>query len=204
VVVLFIFVGNFGVSKVIGVRSQITSAQNSEATLTQKLNLLQTLSTTASAGAPVAASAVPDANPALSVISQLKTLALQNGVVITGIKSTSGVSASSGMSEAAISFAVDGAIPSVFDFLAGTATVAPIMVVDKITIAEALGSIKADVSVKSYWADFPKTIPSIDAPVTDLTAAEKKTLTTVTGLTQPAFTQVTASQEGTNPNPFGQ
>ena len=204
VIILFIFVGNFGVSKVIDVRTQIQSANASQATLTQKLNLLQTLSGVASSEAPLAASAVPDANPTLSVISQLKILALEGGIVLTGIKSTSGVSTTNGMNEAAISFTAEGAIPSIFSFLASTAKVAPIMIVDKIAMTEASGSITTDISIKSYWADLPKTIPSVDAPVTDLTVTERDTLTKVVSLTQPSFTEVTPSQGGTNPNPFGQ
>ena len=188
VIVLFILVGNFGISKVLGVRAQIQLANTSLKTLTQKLNLLQTLSSIVSSGAPLAATAVPDANPTLSVISQLKILALQQGVVISGIKSSGGTSAANGMNTASISFTADGAMIQVFSFLAATSKVAPLMVVDKIAMTEALGSTRADISVKTYWANLPKTIPSVDAPVTDLTTSEKETLT----------------KGGANPNPFGQ
>lgn len=204
VIVLFIFVGNFGISKVLGIRMQIASAQDSQAVLTQKLNLLQTLSPTAATAAPVTASAVPDSNPTLSAISQLRILALQGGIAISGIKSTSGISAINGMNEASVSFTADGTLSQIFSFLDSTRTIAPILVVDKITLTEAVGSVNAGITVKAYWAALPKTIPSIDAPVTDLTSSERDTLTKVVGLTQPSFTQVTPSQGGINPNPFGQ
>jgi hypothetical protein len=204
VIILFIFVGNFGVSKVMGLRGQIQSAEALQATLTQKLAILQTLSATAASAAPLALGAVPDTNPALSTISQLKILALQEGIVLSGIRSSSGVSSTNGMNEASIVFSADGTLPKILSFLNDTAKVAPIMIVDRIAMTESLGIVRAELGVKSYWAELPKTIPSVDSPVTDLTASEKATLTKVSALTQPIFTQAVPSQGGTNPNPFGQ
>jgi hypothetical protein len=203
VIILFIFVGNFGISKVLGLRGQIQSSEALQATLTQKLTILQTLSATAASGSTFALNALPDTNPAISTIGQLKILALQEGIILSGIKSSGGVSATSGMNEASITFSADGALPKILSFLNDTTKVAPIIIVDRIAMSESLGTIRAEIGVKSYWADLPKTIPSIDSPVTDLTASEKATLSKITALTQPIFAQAPASQGGINPNPFG-
>jgi len=87
VIILFALVGKFGVTKVIEIRSKIVAAENSVATLTQKLNLLQTISSTVASGAPLANSALPSQNPSLAVSSQLKTLAGQDGVLVSSVKS---------------------------------------------------------------------------------------------------------------------
>jgi hypothetical protein len=204
VIILFAVVGNFGVSKVLKVRSEIESAQNTEQTLTQKLNLLKTLSSDAALKSGIVTSAVPDSNPSLTVSSQLKTMAGVNGVILSAIKSSVGSVNSSGLNDVNITFSVEGARQQVFSFLESVAKISPITITNKISISEVMGLVKADINVKSYWADFPKTIPSVTTPITDLTTAEKEILANISGLTQPIFTEVTPSQGEINPNPFGQ
>jgi len=205
VLVLFISVGKFGVSKVIDIRSQIKSAQFTESVLAQKLNLLKNISSVVSVGAVSAASAVPDSDPSLTVILQLKTLAMQNGVVVSAIKSSSGMESSSGLNQAAISFTADGVRSQLFDFLTGIAKIAPVTIVDKIQMNETFGSEEADIGVKSYWAGFPKTMPSVDSPISDLSQSEKETLSEMSGLIQPTFTLLSLPKSSeVNPNPFGQ
>ena len=204
VIIFFIFVGKYGISKVTDIRSQIESAQSSEMVLTQKLSVLQTVSSMAESGARASSLAVPATNPSLIVVSQLRNLAAGNGVILSAIKSTTGASTASGLNQAIISFTVDGARPQVFSFLSGIDKIAPISLVDKIRITESGGGLRADIGVKSFWAEFPKTIPSVTTPISDLTPAEKETLTKILGLIQPSFTEVTAAQGEANPNPFGQ
>lgn len=203
VIVLFLLVGNFGVSKILGVQAEIDSAQKSEKTLTQKLSLLQTLSTDAVLRVNVVGSALPDTNPALTLISQLKNVALANGVFMTTIKSSGGSANTTGLNEANISFSLEGTRDQIFTFLTAVSGISPITIVNNVSINESLGSLKADVSVKSFWAVFPKTIPDIISPIDDLTANEKRLLTKISGLTQPKFTEIAPTSE-VNPNPFGQ
>lgn len=204
VIILFVIVGKFGIAKVIGVRAEIASAQETERTLTQKLSILQTLSPDITLKANLVASALPEGNPTLAVISQLKVLAASQGVVLSSVKSLAGVQNSSDLNATTVSFSLVGLKPQVFAFLNEIPKIAPITIVDKIRVTGNVGSITADISVKSYWADFPKTIPSVTDPITDLTASDKDVLNKVSGLTQPTFIKVTPSQEGVNPNPFGQ
>ncbi len=203
IIILFLAVGNFGVSKVLGIRDQISSAQNTEKALTQKLNLLQTLSSEVSLKSNIVSSVVPDTNPSLTVISQLKTLAVGYGVVVSAFKSAGGSGSSSDINQATVTFNIDGARAQVFSFLTDIAKIAPITVVDKIKISEIAGNMSGDIEVKSFWVDFPKTIPSVTSPVTDLTAEERAILNNASSLIQPAFTELTPMQGGINPNPFG-
>jgi len=204
VIIFFIFVGKYGISKVTDLRSQIKTAQNSETILTQKLNILQTISSTAESGARAASLAVPATNPSLIVVSQLRNLATGNGVIISAIKSTMGAASVAGLNQAIISFTVNGTREQIFKFLSSIDKIAPISLVDKIRMTEGGGVLQADIGIKTFWADFPKTIPPVTTPISDLTPAEKETLTKILGLIQPNFTEVTAAQGEVNPNPFGQ
>jgi hypothetical protein len=203
VIIFFIFVGKYSVSKVTDLRSRIESAQNSEMILTQKLNVLQTISATAESGARVASLAVPATNPSLIVVSQLRKLAIANGVVLSAIKSTTGEAVTTGLNQATISFTTDGARSQVFSFISSIDKIAPISLVSKIEITEGGGVLRADIGIKTFWADIPKTIPSVTTPISDLTSAEKETLTKILGLIQPTFTEVAPIQGVGNPNPFG-
>jgi hypothetical protein len=97
-----------------------------------------------------------------------------------------------------------GARAQIFSFLSEIAKIAPITLVDKIKISETGGNVTATISVKTFWVDFPKTIPSVTSPVTDFTAEERQILTNIAGLTQPSFIDVGPSQADINPNPFGE
>lgn len=200
--ILFLVVGKFGVSKVVSVQAEITSAEKTEKTLTQKLNLLKTLSGDSLSKSKFVTSAVPDANPSLTTISQLRVLAATNGVTLTGIKSSVGALDTGGLNESIVSFSLEGGRTQVFAFLAGLSTISPITIADKIKFSETGGVTKADLNVKSYWAVFPKTIPSVTTPITDFTADEKIRLAKISSLIQPVFISITPSTE-VNPNPFG-
>jgi Tfp pilus assembly protein PilO len=206
-VVLFILVGSFGISEISGEMSAIKSAENDQNVLTQKLNLLQTLSQTVAEGSSSVTFALPDTNPTLTALSQLKLLAGTNGVILSKISSRGGTVDSFGLNEVPISFNVNGTEPQIVSFLTSTAGIAPIVILDKINSTQKDTGMEAIINARLFWSPLPQTIPSLTQPVTDLTDAEKETLAKVTGLTQPVsmntFQEATTSS-GTNPNPFGQ
>ncbi len=203
VVILFLVVGKFGISKVSDLRKQITKAGKDKDVLTQKLKVLETVSDTLSQGSTISAAVMPDANPSLVVISQLKILGSASGVFIGNIKTGGEIKDESGLSRVDVTFDVSGARPQVIAFLKGTANLAPIMVVSKLKIAENGGGSIANVSVSSFWAAFPKTLPSITDNLTDLTPAERTILIDVSKLTQPIFINISAGEGVGKADPFG-
>jgi len=205
VIILFLSVGKFGLSKISEIRTEISAGNNSVATLTQKLNVLKTLSATAAEGSILAATALPDTNSSLIIMSQLKSLAATQGVTISGVKSATGPLNPSGLGEVDVTFTVDGPRGNVFAMLAATANISPILILDKVKISESAGSVRADAMVRSYWAPLPKEIPAVNKPITDLTESERKILTSIQSLTQPVFTNVAPSEVfGFNTTPFGE
>lgn len=204
VIILFVLVGGFVVPKVVEIRTEISSAESSQNIMTQKLKLLQTFSSTASLVTSAADTAVPSTDPTLEVIPQIRTVANVNGIQLSSIKTSGGQASDVGLNQSVVSFIAQGTRQQIFSFIDGLTNVAPIIVIDKITITEAAGSDNADITVDSYWADLPKTIPSIDAPLSELTQTESDTLKKISALTQPGTTSFTPQTEGFNPNPFGQ
>ena len=204
VIILFALVGKFGVSKVQSVQSEIKTAQKTEKTLTEKLSLLKNLSGVISKTG-MANSALPSSNPSITLMGQLKNEAIMNTVILSGIKSNASADPS-GLSAASVSFTVAGTRNQIFSFLNGLTKIAPITTINTIQITEQGGGTEAEISLRSYWADLPKTIPSVTTPIEDLTADEKRLLSEVSNLIQPSFSQIELSPSLTdiNPNPFGQ
>ena len=202
VAALSVIVGKFGFGKISDLRGQIALSRKDNTTLTQKLNLLTSISETAETGAIASVTALPSTNSALAVISQLKILSSQNGLIMTNMRGAGEAKDNSGLSRADVSFDVSGARVQVIAFLKGIAGIAPITLVDKIKINELGGVARATVSVKSFWAAFPKTLPALNQPLSDLTSSEKKTLGDISKLTQPGFINIPPSEISGKPDPF--
>lgn len=193
IIVLFIILGQFGFGKISQIQNQISTAENENKVLTQKLDILRNVSEIGEAGADSVVAALPESNPSLFVWSQLKNLASTEGVTISELKASNPNIGTTGPSSANILFTLSGTRDQIKSFLGKISMFAPIAVVDKIKIAEsAPGASTATITVKSFWAPFPLKIPAISDPITALTSEEQQTLQEVSNLIQPTINIVPA------------
>lgn len=202
VIVLFALVGKFAIAKAVDYNNQIKVLEKDRNTLTEKLSLLKIVADSFSEGATTVSLALPSQNPSIMTISQLKNLSAQTGIAMLGMKAGAEVKDNSGLKRVDISFEVDGAKPDIIEFVNKIKTISPITIVDKIKISEVNGATRANVTVKSFWADLPKTIPNLTQQVTDLTDKEEQTLMEVSLLTTPSFFVTEASEENVIADPF--
>jgi hypothetical protein len=197
-------VGKFGMAKITALRSQITDAKQTENILTEKLSILQSFSKSSENSLSMITPVLPVANSSVATTSQLKSLAAQNVIVITSLKSGSSSKVASGLSYADITLEVTGSKLAITNLLNGVAKIAPISQVQKIRMSENGGMASANIVVRTYWADYPKTIPSVTQSITNLSNSEKQLISQLSGLTLPMFS-VTPSAEGEmNTSPFGE
>jgi Tfp pilus assembly protein PilO len=202
VIILFVIVGKFGFGKIVEIRDQIKKTQNDQQVLTQKLDVLRNIEATGEKSSNIAVNALPDTNPSLSVISQIKILSGKIGLTVSEIKAGSPGVNSSGLSQVNVSFKVIGPREQVESFVTEISKIAPITIVDKIKISESTpGTSMGNISVKSFWAPFPTKIPAVDKAISDLTSQEQQTLQSLSELTQPIFTDIPAGEGGRN-DPF--
>ena len=205
VIILFILVINFGLPKIIDVRSQISSAQTLNTTLTQKLSILLSFAQNpAINNVNAAVTALPKTNPSVVVISQLKNTTSCCGVIVSNIKSSASATGGTALQIINTNFQVVGTRDSVINYLKNVELIAPISVISSVKINENGGLTSANVSLLSYWAPYPATIPSVTQPITDLTSSEKLILSQISSLTQPTVVQGLPAESGVNPAPFGQ
>lgn len=204
VIILFLFVGKFGVGKITGLSTKIKDSKRTQTILQEKLNILTSVSQTAAVNAGRVVYALPESNPTIAALSQLKNLALTNNLILKEIRSSNSSSDTS-FSSVNISFSVEGARDSILAFINSIKTVAPIMLVSRAQLREGQDIAKADITVSSFWAGLPSSIPPVTQTVSDLTASEKEMLIELSQLNQLVYTSTnSATSSDINLAPFGQ
>lgn len=204
VILLFVFAGKFAFSQIQKINSQIKETKKTQSVLSQKLSTLRSVSQLTVSGTNAAITALPKSNPSLQVVSQIRNLASSNLLLIQDVRSSASDKSSSQIPHVTTSFNLVGSKEAISAFIKGIDSIAPISFVDKVSLTQDGGAFAANISIKTYYAPLPSTIPTITQPVTDLTASEKELLNQISGLTQPTLNlPVTATVSGSNPNPFG-
>jgi len=201
VLILFAFAGRFGVDKISEMRTKMQTLQNNINALSSKLTILEAVSSSQSQ-TNVVLSALPSRNSSIVVVSQLKILAGEQGVTITNIKGGAEIKDPNGLSRVDITFDALGARPQIMAFAGSIGGIAPLTLLDKIKINESGGGVRANISVKSYWSELPKSLPSITDQVGTFSNEEKDTITEIAKLTQPLFIELPASDTGGKSEPF--
>jgi hypothetical protein len=205
VILLFLLVGKFSIGQVANLKSEINKVKKTESVLNKKLSTLLAVSQTTTLGANAALSALPKSIPSLQVVSQLKTLASVNQVVLNNIKaSIVGSTDPSDLSYLNTAFDLSGSEEQILQFIKSIDTIAPITLIDKMSLAENGGLYTANISARTYYAPLPTKIPTITQSVDDLTSTEKVLLTQISNLSQSEVVEpVYASGSAVNVNPFG-
>lgn len=201
VVILFVVIGNFGIGRINLLRQEISQARNDQATLTQKVETLKTITTVAETGSQAATAALPGANSSIAVLSQLKTYSLKNGVFISNLKSGDEIQDTNGLSRVDMSFDVTGLKAGIIAFLQDLQGAAPVVLVNSVKLTESAVETRGTVSLRSYWASFPTKLPAVTDQVLGLTNDEQATLVKVNALSQPQFVKLPPSVGG-RLNPF--
>lgn len=202
-IILFVIVGNFGVGRVLELRAQIDQANIEKNILADKLNTLRSLAPNLATSSEISSIALPEKNPALVTLSQIKNLATQNVVALSNIRTSSSAGGTASLLSTSLSFEVTGPSQGIISFLNGVHNIAPITIVNKIKLNETGGTTQAEVTVSSFWAALPTQIPAVDQAVNTLTPDEQTVLNNLSSLTQPQFSNLSPSQAG-KADPFAQ
>lgn len=205
IVVLIFVVGKFGISQIGNVRKNISDLNKTELTLTEKLNILKTVSQLSDTGSTAAVTALPEANASLSVLSQIRTIAAKENLTISEIKS-SGADSSGGdnIFSTSISFTLAGTRESIISFVKAIDTIAPLTFVNGFDLSESGSASTANISLKTYYAPLPSTIPTVTQAVTDLSESDKKILSDLGTLTPPSIGEALTPSTVENLSPFGE
>ncbi len=201
-VVLATIVFKVGIARIGTQRAELQKATKNETILAQKQQVLQTLENSILSYADTVIIAMPDKNPSLIALSQIKILAERNTVSLGNIKIGSRVKDKSGTFKTTILFEVEGTLFQVLDYLISTKSFAPLSVIDRVDIAQAGGVIRASVSMSVFWVPLPTKLPAISEPVRELSANETNLITELSSLEQPLFSQLLPAAPSARIDPF--
>ena len=182
-------------------RQETAVARQNENALSQKEGVLRTNQGTIPTYVNTVAASLPEKNPALSMTSQLRNLALSNGISLENIKIGSSVP-SGGLSEVDITFGLEGTPPQVIAYLNSIKNLAPVSTVEKAKINQSALGTRVDVTVRVYYSPFPEKLPSLTEPVRELTEDERNVLNRLSALSLPAFSDLQPQPAGARENPF--
>ena len=204
VVVIAILLANFLLGRIGELNSKSSVDLDQQSQLQQKLESLQKIDPTVLSESANAYLSLPDKNPAVYVISQLKKYASEYGVTLTKINISGSGSPQAELSSASVQFGIEGEYQKVVDLIDRLSQTAPIMSIDRVKITQSsLIGAEAQGTLNTYWAPFPKTLPSLTESVSNLTEDELAALEVLTSLEQPSFGELPpASSASARANPF--
>lgn len=182
-------------------RQDVAVARQNENTLSQKEGVLRSNQGTIPSFVNTVAASLPEKSPALSMTSQLRNLALANGIILENIKIGSAVPSGS-LSEVDITFGLEGTPQQVVSYLNSIKNLAPVSTIEKAKINQSALGTRADVTVRVYYSPFPEKLPSLTEAVKELNEDERNTLNRLSALSLPAFTDLQPQPAGTRDNPF--
>ncbi len=200
--ILLIVVYQIGISRINSQKAKLQKAERNENILNQKQQVLQSIESEVLAYADAVSVAMPDKNSSLTVISQLKSIAEENGVSLNNVEVTNPSKDKNGLSKTILSLEVEGVLVQVLSFLSEMGNFAPLSTIDKADLTQAGGVIRATVDLAVYWAPLPTKLPAISEAVNELSADESALIIEFSNLKQPTFTEVLPDLPSERVDPF--
>jgi hypothetical protein len=200
ILVLGVVVANFLLSKVSSTLAFTHEQETQNQVLKDRLSTLQELSEGIRTSVNIAALAIPDQNPSVLIVSQLKSIAGTYDIVLSNLTINAlGLEGTDGQ-VVTYDVAFEAAAPdyeSVSLFIDNLSKVTPLVNLSSLEITTATGAVSAEVKLIGFSSPFPSALPALDAPISGLTPEETDVLNTVGSFVHPNVIDQVAPQEFT-------
>jgi len=200
-IIVALIVGQIGYGKISEQNSQIKSLKSDITKLTTKESVLQKVEENVENQVDSVTMALPDSNPAIIVVSQLRGLAGEWMMLLDNI-TVSGESKDKQMNAATVNFDVDGDLTMMLSFMTRLETLSPIVKIQTLKISTSDEIARATASVRSYWSEYPTKLPAISEPVNELTEKQIGLMNQILQLKIPQFYTITPSSPVERADPF--
>ena len=198
---IFVFAIKTGINKISSQRAQLKTLQRTENTLLEKENILKEAQTDILTHFRFSGIALPNENPSLVTLVQIKNLAAGFLLPLDEIK-ISGTGLGEGASNIGFSFKVLGDLEQIILFLKDTSTLSPITTIDKVELSGMDNITSADVKLKTFWLAYPEKLPSVTDPVKKITDNEIAVIEEMAKLIPPAFSNLSPTGPFERSTPF--
>ncbi len=202
-----VFLANFLYTRITQILAETAQQDTKNNILEGRLATLQALSEDIKEGANAVTFAIPDKNPSVLILNQLKSLAGDNNILLENISiSSQPLAEETGLVSYTISFEAQASSTQILiDFVDGLSSVTPIINISTLEIKSGLASdVTATLGLMAYSAPFPEQLPALEEPLVGLSPEEQSVLDTIQTFTRPeVFTSGDpATQVVPRENPF--
>lgn len=201
--VLSVFAVRTGIDKINQQRRELKVTQKAENTLMEKESELRSSASKNPSLVTPATMALPDSNPALMVISNMKTLSASKNVIIEDLRvSGGGSSDKSETSRLGITFSVSGEFVEALSFMKETKNYLPIIRTQRLTIKVNGDIANIDAIASSSSSAYPDKLPLMTEPIDKITYEEYEILNELVQKQPPVFFELNPTGPVSRPNPF--
>ena len=201
-VVISVFAVRTGMDKIARQRRELKAAEKMEMALEEKaVELTSNVGVLIPLVTP-ATMALPDTNPSLIVISNFKSLIENKDIELEDFRVSGGGGGDVELGTLNIPFSLKGDFIETLAFLKDTKNVAPIIVIDRLSVSVKEDTAQIDASAKSYWASYPEKLPPVTQPIDKITSEEMALLQELTTKRPPAFFELDPMIPSYRSNPF--
>lgn len=191
-----------GWDEINGQASELKVLRLEDKVLLEKQSILSEIQGNILAQADLSLQVLPDQNPALAIISQVKTLAFERGLILTKINAGAETEEENGFSKVDVTVEMQGTPSLVMDYILVLKQIAPLVNIGKVNITGAAGSTQATLTITGYWSALPSEIASVSSPINDLTQEEVDLLEEFSGRLFPTFVVSAPQEPAIRENPF--
>lgn len=200
-IVCFLFATKIGFSQITVQRKKIKDYEKNIVILEKKLDSLSQVQELLSGDLEFFSLALPDTNPAFSIIYQVKKYSSSTGLLLENMRG--GVeNKGKTFSRVDINFDLNGNLSEIISFLKLTQEFSPIVTVENLKLTQGVNIYRGSVGIRGYWAALPKNISALTQPLSDFTDEERDMIVKISELLSPPFTDISPQENPDRLNPF--
>lgn len=150
----------------------------------------------------VLSAALPNNNPAIVILSQIKSLQAENLITISNFGIATGKDTQDSRKSLMVSLSLEGDINQIFNFIKGISNILPISNLSSVVFTRSGNVYTADVAVSAYWEAFPTEVPPATESIVKLDREELGLLTGLYNMKYPTYNQMSPEAPSSRINPF--
>lgn len=186
------------------IRAQIGVFELQNALLTSKKGILASLDNTSlKEQATVAVSAVPSRNPSIFALSSIRSLTIENGLSVANFRiAESEIPENKAGRSIDLSFEIQGDLFGTLSFLRAIQNSAPLMRITSLRFSVSGITALTKITAVTTWSFLPQELDNTEAPIENLTNAERELLQKIGGLRLSSVSELTVSPPAGREDPF--
>ncbi len=205
-IVTGVLMGGYFLNEITKLTEATEKVTSEIAALTERKEVLQNVNSISTEAISRAQLALPTANNSLSLVSQIRTVATEQGLVIKNLDLVAQKAGEGVLAQSVLNFDVDGEALAIVKFVYGLKRVAPVIAVDTVSLSSSSAGAGANaiISVRSPWALAPTKLPALTESITALNPQETELSAELASYRYPFTTSIdsTESADVGRENPF--